>query len=57
MTTDIIPRPDGQVLTVPAIFADAGDNAACRFMEFFTANIRNPDTRAAYAQAVAQLLR
>jgi hypothetical protein len=43
-------------LTVPAIIVDAGDNAASRFMEFFTARIRHPDTRAAYAQAVAQFL-
>ena len=57
MKTEIIPRPAGQVLTVPAIIADAGDTAARRFLEFFTANIRNPNTRAAYAQAVAQFLR
>ncbi len=41
-------------LTVPALIADAGDGAARRFFEFFTANIRNPNTRAAYAQAVRQ---
>lgn len=57
MTNEIIPRPSGQVLTVPAIIADAGDNAARRFLEFFTAHIRNPNTRAAYAQAVGQFLR
>jgi hypothetical protein len=34
--------------TVPAIIGDAGDNAARRFLEFFTANIRNPNTRAAW---------
>jgi hypothetical protein len=32
--------------------ADASDQAARRFIEFFTANIRNPNTRAAYARAV-----
>jgi integrase len=37
---------------VPALFVAAGDRAAFRFVEFFTANIRNPNTRAAYAQAV-----
>ena len=37
---------------VPALFADAGDHAANRFIEFFTANIRNPNTRQAYARAV-----
>ena len=42
---------------LPALIAEAGDGAARRFFEFFTANIRNPNTRAAYAQAVAQFLR
>ncbi len=36
---------------VPALIGDAGDQAAKRFIEFFTANIRNPNTRAAYARA------
>src|SRR3954451_9791646 len=44
-------------LIVPALIADAGDRAARRFVEFFTANIPNDNTRAAYAQAVAQFLR
>lgn len=39
-------------LIIPAIVADAGDHAARRFVEFFTATIRNPNTRAAYARAV-----
>src|SRR4051794_6902427 len=42
---------------VPALIGEAGDGAARRFLEFFTANIRNPNTRAAYAQAVGQFLR
>jgi site-specific recombinase XerD len=37
---------------VPSIIADAGERAGRRFVEFFTANIRNPNTRAAYARAV-----
>jgi integrase/recombinase XerD len=41
---------------VPALIADQGEHAARRFLEFFTANIRNKNTRAAYAQAVAQFL-
>lgn len=40
------------VASVPAIIAGAGDHAAWRFLEFFTANIRNKNTRAAYARAV-----
>src|SRR3954452_18574394 len=33
---------------IPATIADEGDGAAHRFFEFFTANIRNPNTRRAY---------
>ena len=38
----------------PALIARAGGKAARRFVEYFTANIRNPNTRAAYAQAVGR---
>ena len=34
---------------VPALIADAGDAAGWRYVEFFTANIRNPHTRRASA--------
>ncbi len=44
------PRPIGQL--VPKLIADAGENASLRFLDFFTANIRNPNTRSAYAVAV-----
>src|SRR5215470_17437942 len=36
---------------VPALVADLGDEAAWRYVEFFTANIRNPNTRRAYVRA------
>jgi len=36
---------------VPALIANAGDAAGRRYVEFFTANIRNPSTRRAYARA------
>ncbi|MCI0539719.1 MAG: tyrosine-type recombinase/integrase [Verrucomicrobiales bacterium] len=39
---------------LPALFLDAGEKAWRRVLEFFTANIRNGNTRAAYAQAVFQ---
>lgn len=32
---------------VPALIADAGEAAGWRYVEFFTANIRNPNTRRA----------
>ena len=38
---------------VPAIVADTHENAAERFLEYFAATIRNPNTRAAYMNAVA----
>ena len=47
-------RPAG--LVVPAIVADAGDHAAGRFVEFFTATIRNRNTRLAYGRAVGAFL-
>lgn len=38
--------------TLPAVIRAGGEHAAWRFLEFFTANIRNKNTRAAYARAV-----
>ena len=35
---------------VPVLIADAGEHAARRFLEFFAATIRNPNTRMAYAR-------
>src|SRR3954449_1486930 len=34
--------------TIPALIAAAGEDAVTRFAEFFTANIRNKNTRRAY---------
>jgi site-specific recombinase XerD len=42
---------------VPALIAKAGKPAARRFLEFFTVNIRNPNTRAAYGRAAGAFLR
>jgi hypothetical protein len=39
---------------VPALIANLGDQAGWRYVEFFTANIRNPHTRRAYARACGQ---
>ncbi len=38
---------------VPALIAASGDQAGRRFLEFFTVNIRNKNTRKAYFRAVA----
>jgi len=34
----------------PALVAAAGERASYRFFEFFTAQIRNPNTRRTYAR-------
>jgi integrase/recombinase XerD len=62
MNTTLARSPNSKVLTatgnpiLPAIIADAGEHAARRFIEFFTAAIRNVNTRRAYAKAVADFL-
>ena len=38
----------------PALIAASGSRASYRFLEFFTANIRNPHTRRAYARAAVE---
>lgn len=49
-SSPILARRGGEVC-IPATVADAGEGAAHRFFEFFTANIRNPNTRRAYHRA------
>lgn len=44
--------PHGAV--VPTLFADAGDRAAGRLIQFLTAEVQNPNTRTAYARAIRQ---
>jgi len=51
-TTAAMAAPAGQL--IPSLIADAGEQAAWRYIEFFTANIRNPHTRRAYARACSQ---
>src|SRR5205809_890312 len=58
-TTDFAPivRRDltgAGIDALPAAIVRAGPGAGRRFLEFFTATIRNKNTRAAYAQAVGQ---
>src|SRR5271156_352839 len=47
----------GRGVELPVLIGRAGDRAARRFVEFFTVNIRNRNTRAAYARAAAVFLR
>jgi site-specific recombinase XerD len=50
-------EPAAGSMLVPAMVAAAGERAVFRFIDFFTANIRNPNTRAAYAVAVRGFFR
>lgn len=56
----LVSMPSGELAVrgntgpVPALIADAGEQAAWRYIDFFTANIRNPNTRRAYARACSQ---
>jgi site-specific recombinase XerD len=62
MTSDQLPViiPPGALVTpvdgppVPALVAAASDQAAWRYIDFFTAHIRNPNTRRAYARACSR---
>src|SRR5919205_305330 len=54
MTAELVRAEKGGVL--PAIIAGAGQRAGKRFLEFFTANIRNPNTRLSYVRAIAPFL-
>jgi integrase/recombinase XerD len=63
MTTEIAPVKQNDLALrsvgfdqLPAIIAKSGDPTKKRFLEFFTATIRNRNTRAAYARAVAQFM-
>lgn len=52
----LLPTSPGAALALPAVIARTSQKTQKRFLEFFTANIRNPNTRAAYARAVGQFL-
>jgi site-specific recombinase XerC len=42
------------VFGVPSVISASGARASYRFLEFFTAQIRNPHTRRAYARAATE---
>lgn len=54
---DLIPGRDGQGLVIPQILAAAGEDAITRFAEYFTAHIRNANTRRAYFRNALAFLR
>jgi site-specific recombinase XerD len=53
MSTAVSTLPRVSALAVPASVADGGEEASRRYLEFFAAHIRNPNTRAAYARAAS----
>src|ERR1700760_3551895 len=57
LSEEIIPPPAlvrAGLESLPAIIRAQGERAGRRFIEFFTATIRNRNTRMAYARAVKQ---
>src|SRR5260370_33452158 len=57
LTDEIVPPPaliHTGLEALPSIIRAQGERASRRFIEFFTANIRNRNTRMAYARAVKQ---
>jgi integrase/recombinase XerD len=59
MSEGLVPIPNRELAragfeNLPKAIGRAGEAAAWRFVEFFTATIRNRNTRAAYARAVMQ---
>lgn len=57
---DVVAAPPARmsagIETLPAAIAASGAHTNGRFIEYFTANIRNRNTRMAYALAVRQFL-
>jgi site-specific recombinase XerD len=53
MMRSIVTTAPNATVSLPALFSPTAD-ASRRFVEFFTANIRNPNTRKAYARAASQ---
>jgi site-specific recombinase XerD len=56
LTSSYTPAPLGDRHLIPALIADLGELASWRYVEFFTANIRNANTRRAYARAACRFL-
>ena len=53
---DDLPVPLAVTGLLPPLIADAGEQVSRRYIDFFTADIRNPNTRRAYARSCGTLL-
>lgn len=51
-----VPTPLGDRHLMPALIAELDEQASWRYVEFFTANICNTNTRRAYARASYRFL-
>ena len=57
MSQDLIQTPShNQLITLPTLVEAEGEAASKRFLEFFAAHIRNPNTQEAYARNVGNFL-
>jgi hypothetical protein len=61
VSTQILPTSPRQLTrngvdVLPAVITGLGEDASRRFVEFFTANIRNRNTRMAYMRALGPFL-
>ncbi|MEO2054837.1 MAG: hypothetical protein ABGX83_06030 [Nitrospira sp.] len=56
MTEDFQILPSAPFSKLPAVLADLGESAQRVFLEFFTAQIRNANTRQAYLRNVCRFL-
>jgi integrase/recombinase XerD len=61
MSTALVPGRSNRLVqlnptTLPSLIAREGERASRRFVEFFTANIRNKNTRMAYMRALGPFL-
>ncbi|HUY14524.1 MAG TPA: tyrosine-type recombinase/integrase [Terriglobia bacterium] len=56
MATPALALIPAQTYSPQAIVANSGQTASMRFLEFFTVNLRNRNTRAAYSHAVSRFL-
>jgi site-specific recombinase XerC len=57
MTAALVSQTATATRPVPALIAGAGESAHWHFLKFFTVNIRNPHTHAAYARSAGAFLR
>lgn len=56
MSHSVVIRKTSSTLALPNLITRVGEHTTKRFLEFFTAHIRNKNTRAAYVRSVSRFL-